>query len=167
VTPFDRVETERLVLRRPTADDLDDLHRIHADPRTWLHKPELRHDSREESTRQLAIWLAHWGERGYGYWTVELDGEVIGFGGLMLIPRWQGRQDVLNLYYRFDPAQWGRGYATETARAAIELADRELPHLPVVARIRPSNEESVAVAERAGLARRPEWDDAEFMVFSA
>ncbi len=166
MTPFERVETERLVLRRPLATDLDELHRIHADPRTWLHKPELRHDTLEESSRQLAVWLAHWNERGYGYWTVEQGAAVVGFGGLMLIPRWQGRVDVLNLYYRFDPDHWGQGYATETARVALELARRELPQYPVVARIRPGNAESIRVAERSGLERRPEWDDGEFLVYS-
>ena len=166
MTPFERVETERLVLRRPAGSDLDELHRIHADPRTWLHKPELRHDTREESGRQLAVWLAHWNERGYGYWTVEREGAVVGFGGVMLIPRWHGRFDVLNLYYRFDPDRWGQGYATETARAALELARRELPQYPVVARIRPGNRESIRVAERTGLERRPDWDDGEFLVYS-
>jgi len=167
VTPFERVETERLVLRRPSTDDLDELHRIHADPRTWLHKPELRHGSRDESTRQLTVWLSHWKERGYGYWTIEREGLVVGFGGLMLLPRWQGKRDVLNLYYRFDPEHWGNGYATEMARAAVELARRELPDLPVIARIRPGNRESIRVAERTGLERRPEWDDGEFLVYAA
>jgi len=167
VTSFERVVTERLVLRRPAAGDLDELHRIHADPRTWLHKPELRHDTLEESRRQLAVWLAHWQQHGYGYWTVERDEAVVGFGGLMRIPRWQGRGDVLNLYYRFDPAEWGKGYATEMARAAVELAQRELAELPVIARIRPGNRESIAVAERTGLRRLPEWDDGEFLVYAA
>lgn len=165
MSPFDRVETDRLVLRRPTPADLDELHRIHSDPRTWLHKPELRHDSREESRSQLEVWLAQWRHHGYGYWTVERDGAIVGFGGLMLLARWQGLRDVLNLYYRFDPERWGNGYATETARAALELARRELPELPVIARIRPGNERSIAVAERAGLVRRPAWDDGDFLVY--
>lgn len=166
MTAFERVETERLLLRRPALDDLAAHHRIHSDPRTWRHKPDLRHDRVDRSEQQLLHWLAHWAEHGYGYWSVEREGRVVGFGGLMLLPAWRGGEDALNLYYRFEPESWGRGYATETARAALALAGRELPRLLVVARIRPSNAESVRVAERAGMVRRPDLDDAEFLVFA-
>jgi ribosomal-protein-alanine N-acetyltransferase len=164
---FARVETERLLLRRPVHLDLDELHRIHSDSRTWEHKPEGR-NGRAHSGRRLAHWLAHWESRGYGYWTVELHGRIVGFGGLMLLPRWRGRRgDALNLYYRLDPPAWGRGYASELALVAVELAGRELPELPVVARIRDGNERSVRVAERIGLLRRPDLDDAEYLVYAS
>ncbi len=165
---FARVETERLLLRRPVHDDLAQLHRIHSDPRTWEHGPESHHSSRAHSGRRLAHWLAHWEARGYGYWTVERDGLAVGFGGLMLLPRWQGRRgDALNLYYRLEPESWGRGYASELGVAAVELAGRELPELPVVARIRQGNGRSVRVAQRIGLLRRPELDDGEYLVYAS
>jgi ribosomal-protein-alanine N-acetyltransferase len=153
VSAFSPVETERLLLRRPRTADLDAHHRIHADPRTWAHRPELRHTSREQSRRQLAHWLAHWQEHG--------------FGCLMLLRGWRDGEDVLNLYYRLEPESWGRGYATEISRAALALAARELPSRLVVARIRPNNEASMRVAERAGMPRRPELDDEEFLVYAS
>ena len=164
---FERVETERLLLRRPGSGDLLDHHRIHADERTWRHKPDLRHTALEQSERQLFHWLAHWAERGYGYWAVERERHVVGFGGLMLLHGWRDGEDVLNLYYRLEPESWGHGYATETSRAALELAAAELPHLLVVARIRPGNVESTRVAERSGLTRRADLDDAEFIVYAS
>jgi RimJ/RimL family protein N-acetyltransferase len=91
---------------------------------------------------------------------------VIGFGGLWLLPDWHGRGPVLNVYYRFEPESWGRGYATEMVRAALALHRRELGALTAVARIRPGNDESMRVAERAGLERRSDLDDAEFVVFA-
>jgi len=166
LSAFERVETARLLLRRPDLGDLGEHHRIHADPRTWTHKPDDRHERLVESERQLLHWLAHWHEHGYGYWAVELEQRIVGFGGLMLLPGWHGR-DVLNLYYRFEPESWGSGYATELSQAALALAERELPRLLVVARIRPGNERSVRVAERAQMVRRPDLDDAEFIVFGA
>ncbi len=166
MSPFERVETERLVLRRPRLDDLDDHHRIHADPRTWEHNPEGRHTDRPASERQLLHWLAHWQERRFGYWTVEREGRVIGFGGLWVLPDWHGLGAVLNIYYRLEPEAWGNGYATELVRAALELYRRELADLPAVARVRPGNVESMRVAERAGLERRPDLDDEEFMVYA-
>lgn len=165
---FAHVETERLLLRRPLHDDLTELHRIHSDPRTREHGLESAPASRAQSGRRLAQWLAHWETRGYGYWTVERRGPIVGFGGLMLLPRWRGRRgDALNLYYRLDPGSWGHGYASELARAAVELAERELPGLPVVARIRDGNDRSVRVAERIGLLRRPDLDDAEYLVYAS
>jgi RimJ/RimL family protein N-acetyltransferase len=163
---FEQVATERLLLRRPAHDDLRDLHRIHSDPRTWEHRPEGRHGSRAESGRRLAHWLAHWEARGYGYWSVEHRGRVVGFGGLMLLPGWQ-RRDALNLYYRLEAESWGRGFASEIARAAVRLAARELPELLVVARIREGNDRSVGVAERAGLVRRGDLDDGEYLVYAS
>jgi len=165
---FVRVETERLLLRRPLHDDLGELHRIHSDPGTWEHRPESRHGGRAHNGRRLAHWLAHWESRGYGYWTVELRGRIVGFGGLMLIPRWSRRRSgALNLYYRLEPESWGRGYASEVGAAAVELATAELPELPVVARISHGNERSVRVAERIGLLRRPELDDREYLVYAS
>ena len=165
---FAHVETDRLLLRRPVAADLGELHRIHSDPRTWEDRPEERHGSRAQSGRRLAQWLAHWETRGYGYWTVEREGEIVGFGGLMLLPRWRGRRgDALNLYYRLEPEAWGFGYASELGRAAVELARLELPSLPVVARIRDGNVRSVRVAQRIGLRRRPELDDADYLVYAS
>ena len=164
---FERVETDRLLLRRPVPSDLADHYRIHSDPRTWAHAPELRHRRVDDSERQLLTWLAHWGQRRFGYWTIEREGRVVGFGGLMLLPAWRGGEDALNLYYRLEPESWGNGYATETCRAALELARAELPELLVVARIRPGNGESVRVAERAGLDRRHDLDDGEFLVYGS
>ena len=159
---LDRVETARLVLRRPANDDLDDLHRIHGDPATWEHSPESIHTELAQSEDFLRRWLAHWRAHGFGYWAVEHEGEVVGFGGLWLMTDWQGRGDVLNIYYRFAPGAWGKGLASEMVAAALALA----PPLPVVARMRPTNEASTRVAVRAGFERRPELDAGGLVVYA-
>jgi RimJ/RimL family protein N-acetyltransferase len=89
--------------------------------------------------------------------------EIIGFGGIER-QVWRER-DVLNLYYRFTPGAWGRGYATELARTAVALARTHLSTWPVVARIRAKNIPSIRTAERAGLMRRPDLDT-EHIVFA-
>jgi RimJ/RimL family protein N-acetyltransferase len=154
----------RLTLRRPRADDVDAVFRIHGDPRTNRHNPDGPQRDRREAEAMLAFFLAHWDEHGFGYWAVEDEtGSVIGFGGLMRRPRGDG--EVLNLYYRFAPEAWGRGYATEVALAAVGLA-RSLPAaLPVIAKTRPTNEAAKRVALRAGLVRRPDLDHGGFAVF--
>lgn len=88
---------------------------------------------------------------------------MIGIGGIRR-DYWQ-EQEVLNLYYRFSPRAWGHGYATEVAQAAVQIARRYLPNVPLVARIRPANTPSIRVVERIGLRRRPQWDTAEHQLF--
>jgi RimJ/RimL family protein N-acetyltransferase len=164
---LDRVETARLVLRKPTRADLAELHRIHADPATYEHSPESIHADLATSREFLRRWLAHWRDYGFGYWVVEhwaLEhrGEVIGFGGLWLMPNWRRLGDVLNVYYRFQPEAWGHGYASEMVAAALEL----VPGLPAVARVHPDNVPSQRVALRAGFERRPDLDDPDLVVFA-
>jgi len=72
---------------------------------------------------------------------------VLGFGGI----RPTTDHDYLNLGYRFRPSAWGNGYATEVGLAAVDLAARVAPGLPVVALIQPANTASIRVAERIGL----------------
>jgi RimJ/RimL family protein N-acetyltransferase len=69
------------------------------------------------------------------------------------------KRPVLNTYYRFAPSAWGHGYATEMAGAALGLAQRLLPDMPVIVRTRPANVAARAVAEKLGLMRAPELDD--------
>ena len=89
-------------------------------------------------------------EAGHGYWAVRDDCEaaVLGIGGIL--PKTIEGIPVFNLYYRFAPEAWGRGYAAETAIAAIDLA-AEQQSRPVVAICREANVPSRRVAERVGM----------------
>src|SRR5215469_6324787 len=155
---FAVVRTERLGLRRPTGADAPAMFAIHGDPSTNRYNPHGPDPDFATSEEVLRQWLRQWDDDGFGYWAVTLaiDPTVIGFGGVRRIT-WHDR-DILNLYYRLAPAAWGHGYATETARAAVELARSHLPALPIVARVRSVNIPSVLTAERAGLVRRSDLD---------
>jgi RimJ/RimL family protein N-acetyltransferase len=140
-----------LSLSRPTAADLEPVHAIHADPRTHGYNIDGPHLDLARTREMFDIIEEQWETDGFGYWVVRsiATGNVIGTGGLRRIVF--DDRPVLNLYYRFAPAVWGNGYATELAQASIELAERDLPGVPVVARIHPDNKPSIAVAERAGM----------------
>lgn len=155
----------RLLVRRPIRDDLDDVFRIHGDPRTNVH--DLAGPGRDlESCRKLLDkWLAHWDTYGFGYWVVEIadtrrsdhrDGAVVGVSGVRH-GVWLGRP-FLNLYYRFVPEAWGCGYASEVARYAVQWATSTHPDLPVLARTRPGNIASRRVAEAVGLVLQPDLE---------
>ncbi|MCS7480045.1 GNAT family N-acetyltransferase [Umezawaea endophytica] len=150
MTPPDEVHTERLRLRRVVAEDLPAALAIMSDPETNHHNPDGT-PTPERTAVQLAEWLRHWAEDGIGYWAVELRGRVIGFGGL----RTYGLdgEPTLNLFYRFTPAHWGFGYATEMADAAITWATSARPDRPVVILTGLDNKPSQRVAEKLGFVR--------------
>jgi RimJ/RimL family protein N-acetyltransferase len=155
--------TDRLLLRPITSSDREVLAGIHLDPRTNAHSPGGAPD-RERVEGMLASFLAAW-EDGHSYWAVELDGVVVGVAGVEAMTI-LGR-DCWNLYYRFDPASWGRGLATEAAREAVVVRGLLESSRPIVARTRPANDRSVRVAEGAGLVRRPDLDHEGFVVLAA
>lgn len=163
---FGDVRSARLVLRRPRSEDGEAMFRIHGDSETNRYNPAGPDPDLATSMEALAEWLRQWEHDGYSYWAVTLPQpeEVLGFGGVRRIA-W-GDRDVLNLYYRFTPAAWGQGYATEMARAAVHLARTYLPYIPVAARVRAENVASQRVAERAGLLRCPDLDTAEHLVYA-
>ncbi|MCC9144517.1 MULTISPECIES: GNAT family N-acetyltransferase [unclassified Arthrobacter] len=149
--------TEHLLLRRLENTDHDAAIRIHVDPRTNLHNPEP--PAVDAAAKTLQAFLAHWEREGFGYWAVAERGQpetVIGFTGLQraLVDD----REILNLYYRYDPAVWGRGYAKEGAIEAVRRGRNLLPELPVLARITASNIVSQRTAQAAGLARVPGLD---------
>ncbi len=162
---FNEVCTERLILRRLRDGDGPAMFVVHGDPATNLYNPTGPDANLATSEESLQRWLLHWKEYGFGYWAVMLPRteDILGFGGVMHLT-WRNR-DVLNMYYRFTPSAWGKGYATELARTAVTLAREHLPQWPVIARTRSENIASIRTAVRAGLLRRPDLDT-EHIVFA-
>jgi [ribosomal protein S5]-alanine N-acetyltransferase len=163
---FDVVRTERLVLRRPNAGDAIAFFQIDGDPEANRFNHDGPAPDVAASEARLHEWLRQWQEDGYGYWALAVppDSVILVGGGVRRII-WQG-QTVLNLYDKLQSAIWRHGYAIELARAAISLAQVNLPHLPIIARTRPDKLASQRTAERAGLLRRPDLDTAEHVIFA-
>jgi RimJ/RimL family protein N-acetyltransferase len=147
--PPDELRTSRLLLRRVVPDDLAAAIEIMGDPKTNLYNPSGP-PTPEQVKEQLAEWQGRWAHDGIGYWAVELQGEIIGFGGLRTHEL--DGDPTLNLFYRFRPEHWGQGYAPEMARAALDWADRSRPDRPVVIITDLDNVPSQRVAEKLGFA---------------
>jgi len=151
--------TGRLVLRRPSPADVDAIFRIHRDPAACAHNPDDMLATWAEAEERYGLWDAHWRRHGFGYWVVRRRADelwAVGFCGLKVM--WLAGREVLNLFYRLEPAAWGAGVATEAATAVVGWAAVGAPGRPVVARVRPLNVASAAVAERAGLVRDERLD---------
>lgn len=144
---FEEIRTARLVLRRLTDADRDAVVSLQCDPRTYEHTPA---PTREEAAAKFESWLRDWEDHVFCYLPVcsRESGELVGVGGLQL--REFGGEMILNLYYRFKPDEWGKGYATEMATAVIAWADRQMPEHPVQISVNVANQPSLNVAKRLG-----------------
>ncbi len=153
--------TPRLRLRRVSMEDLDAFHGLEVALRAREDRPR-QPPSRADSARYLAAFCDVWERGELGYWTILLEGQVAGFGGVRA-KQWRGRQ-CWNLYYRVAPALWGLGIATEMAGEAIAAAWSVHPDWPILAETRPGNLPAIRVAERVGLVRQPPRPDDEYAV---
>ncbi|SEM87763.1 GNAT family N-acetyltransferase [Streptacidiphilus jiangxiensis] len=159
------LSTARLQLLRLEHQDLDAVAAIHGDPETNRYNPDGA-ASFETCERWLGTWTGDWEREGFGYFgvvTAEAPDHVIGVAGLKAATiRMPGEASfrALNLYYRFRPTAWGRGYAAEAAGAALDHVRALRPDLPVCALIRADNAPSRRLAERLGLRENGEVDAA-------
>jgi RimJ/RimL family protein N-acetyltransferase len=158
------VRTARLLLRRPVISDAGFSFVLHGDPATNAYNPDGPDRDRGVTEERLRGWIEHWDEHGLGYFVVEQGVEPlqlvelvgttpVGFVGVRHADAadWgEGSEPVLNLYYRFLPRTWGRGYAFEAACACLEWL-RGRSARPVVAVVASANEPSLALARRLGL----------------
>lgn len=142
------LRTDRLVLRMLREEDLDEYAAMAADPEVTRHLGDGSTLSRADAWRQMAMILGHWRLRGYGMWAAEeiSTGRLAGRIGFFNPEGWPGFELGWTLAREF----WGRGYATEGARAALEYAFTEMNRERVISLIRPANAPSIRVAERLG-----------------
>lgn len=148
------LETERLCISKLTTDDLDSLSRI-------MEKPEVMYAwehgfTRNETRKWINRQLTRYKKDRYGYFAVFLkeSGELIGQVGLMksII----GDNEVTELGFIFDNDFWGKGYATESAKACIGYGFDEIGLNRIYCSIRPENTASIRVAENLGMVKTGE-----------
>src|SRR5262249_33291853 len=111
--------TARLRLRPWRNDDLELFAALNADPRVREFFPSLQ--THQESAESMQYIRDHFGSHGFGLWAVEVIGAVpfIGFIGLSVPSLDAPFMPCVELGYRLAFEHWGRGYATEGARAVI------------------------------------------------
>ncbi len=152
--PLGDVTTERLELRRFRPEDVDELAPVFAQAEVWQF-PYGRAFSREETESFVASQLAHWDEHGFGLWTVgeRATGRTVGYAGLAVPTFLPEILPAVEVGWRFEPAVWGRGFATEAATAALDEAFTTLGLDEVCSLPQVDNPASCRVADRLGLRR--------------
>ena len=141
------IETARLRLRMFSPEDLDNLTALILDPDVMRYVGNGTPGTIEETNNALQSIIKHWETHGFGRWAAvdkETD-EFVGFGGLRSL---LGTPEVV---YHFARAWWGRGLATELARASLRYWFEEHRFDRIVAIAKPANVASVHVMEKIGM----------------
>ncbi len=143
------LETERLILRPLTMEDVDDLAAIYADPDVMRYFEGTR--SVEETRSRVEETIAQYAQTGVDFLATiyKENGQFIGRCGLL----WQvidGQQEV-EVAYMLAKAYWGRGLGTEAARALKEHGFRDFGFRRLISIIDPGNIASQRVAEKNGM----------------
>lgn len=147
------LETERLILRRFTTGDLDNLVRLDGDPEVMRYLTGGRTISRHEiETFVLPRFLSYYDRfDGYGFWAAieKSSGDFLGWFHFRPPP--DSPPDEPELGYRLRKAAWGKGYATEGSRALIDKGFTEFGVRRVTASTMAVNQGSRRVLEKSGL----------------
>jgi RimJ/RimL family protein N-acetyltransferase len=146
------LETDRLVLRRFTESDVDELVALDGDPEVMRYITGGRTTPRAEVVDDyLPAFLGYY-ERfaGFGFWAVE-DRAGAFLGWFHFRPQPHDPPGQVELGYRFTRAAWGRGYATEGSKALVDKGFREFEVDRVYAETMVVNTGSRRVMEKAGL----------------
>ena len=143
------ITTERLRLRPATMEDVDFWVDLHADPEVNRFVGAYTAERAEDRLRRISD---SWAARSYGLCVVELldTGEAIGRSGL----NWWDEFGETEIGWTFRREHWGKGYATEAARAVLDWGFGKLDLNQITAMIAPGNQASIAVAERLGFTPR-------------
>ena len=144
------IETECLILRPYTEADVEAFYRLNRDPAVLRYTGDPGVGSLDEARGGLLTRpIADYQRYGFGRWACVLkaDGAVIGFAGL----KYLYDLDEVDLGYRLLPAYWGRGLATEAARAALADGFGRLGLTRVIGLVDPANAASARVLEKCGL----------------
>ena len=138
-------------MRKPRRDDDLTAFVADADVQRWIGPAR-------PAGELIELWIRRWERNGVGQFIVELDGDFVGRVGFLVWDRrtWEtsaydlaGDHAETELGWAILSSHWGRGYATEAARAALDW----LGPKRVISLIHPENERSQRVAQKLGAQR--------------
>ena len=142
------LRTPRLALRRLVPDDAQALFDLDADPEVRRYLPDPEPSSVEDARQHLVDYQQVYRDDGFARWAVVEDatGDWLGWCGLR-----RENEDEVDIGYRFRRSAWGRGFATESARACLAYGFDVLALPRIVATVHVDNARSMRVLAKIGL----------------
>jgi RimJ/RimL family protein N-acetyltransferase len=148
---FDTIQTDRLLMRRWQDSDRGPFAALNGDPETMQYFPETL--DRAASDLMVDRIEARFDQQGFGLWALEVaaTGEFVGFTGLNPMPADVPGAGGMEVGWRLVRSAWHHGYATEAARAAVDVAFGGVGLAEIWSMTAVLNEPSQAVMRRIGL----------------
>lgn len=150
---LNRIETQRLILRRWQEEDRAPFAAINADPKVmeYFKAPLTRAESDSFIDRIEDVFE----QNGYGFWAVEErgTGKLLGLTGLAPVMFEAPFTPAVEIGWRIASDSWGRGYAPEAARMVLDAGFRHLDLPEIVAFTAVINKNSRRVMEKLGMTQ--------------
>jgi len=146
------LETERLVLRRPTLADVKAIARLANDRRIAQNTARIPHPYAASDAEAFVNFVA--GQPQDTNFLITRDGDVLGGVGIDL-----SKPTAPEIGYWLGVPFWGQGFATEAARAVIDYAFEEFEATELRAGARVVNSASRRVLEKCGF----QWTNVELL----
>ena len=148
------LETNRLLLKEISPDDLEDIHRLHSYPEVdefnTLGIPENIETTKEIMFPQIE-GRKQQPQKSYTWKIILKDSNVfIGLAGMTLS---LDKFKLGEIYYKLSPEFWGKGYATEVAMCLIKAGFETFQLHKVEAGVATGNIRSIRVLEKCGMTR--------------
>lgn len=147
------IETERLILRTWKKEDADPYFQINQDTKVIEFLP--RSLTMEQVNDFITAASNHQEEQSYTLWAACLKEtrELIGFIGLNYTTFESNFTPAVEVGWRLGSQYWGKGYATEGAKASLEYGFKQCGLKEIVSFTVPANVKSLRVMEKIGLKR--------------
>lgn len=155
-------ETQRLIVRQLTSDDLDNLYAITGEAELMRFVGDSQPLSRELTQKWIEVSINNYRTKGYGCSAVidRDNGEFIGYSGLVYSDHIEPPHES-ELIYALKKSCWGQGLATEVAGAMLAYGLQQRGLKRIVATIYPANTASAHVVQKLGMHHLKREADAD------
>lgn len=160
-----QIATPRLSLRELIVDDAENFYLLNLDPEVLQFTGDVVFETINAARAFLASY-DYYKKYGFGRWAVinKADGAFLGWCGL----KYSEDTDEYDIGFRFFKKYWNNGYATEAAKACLEIGFNTFKMPKIVGRAMTANAASVWVFEKIGLSyeRSFDFDGEDGVVYS-
>jgi [ribosomal protein S5]-alanine N-acetyltransferase len=145
-----QLETERLILRKISLEDIDDIHIYASNPEVSKYVLWGAHETRAVTEEYVKMILALYEEGKIAPWGIQYkkDNKLIGTVDFV---SWQPQHKTAEIGYALSMDYWGRGIATEAAKELIRFGMNEMDLVRIQAKALVANKGSERVMEKAGM----------------
>ena len=142
------IETKRLVLRELNVSDSEQFFLLNSNPEVLKYTGDQAFLSISDAESFLKNYTDYQ-LNGFGRWAVisKESSEFLGWCGLKL-----NEEKMIDLGFRFFQKEWGKGYASESGKASLDVGFKQLQMKEIIGRASIDNKASVRVLEKLGMS---------------